>query len=77
VATGTGIAGGVGGSNVTISSTGSRGGIEIGIMHHHQVQAPGGSAATQEDDQGLSRYSSGGAGGSDRQQADPSVWRPY
>jgi hypothetical protein len=41
------------------------------------VQASGGSTGTQDDDQGLSRYSGGGAGGTDRQQTDPSVWRPY
>ncbi|XP_023724417.1 runt-related transcription factor 1-like isoform X2 [Cryptotermes secundus] len=63
---------GVGG-NVTISSAASRGAIEIGILH----QGSGGSTATQEDDHGLSRYPSGGAGSSDRQQTDPSVWRPY
>jgi runt-related transcription factor len=78
VAAATGIGGGLGGNNVTISSTGSRGDIEIGILHHQQqVQGSGGSAATQEDDHGLSRYSSSGAGSTDRQQTDPSVWRPY
>lgn len=77
VAAATGMGGGVGSNNVTIS-TGARGGIEIGILHHQQqAQAPGGSAGTQEDDQGLSRYSGSGAGGTDRQQTDPSVWRPY
>jgi hypothetical protein len=78
VAAATGIGGGVGGNNVTVSSTGSRGGIEIGILHHQQqVQGTGGSTVTQEDDHGLSRYSGGGAGSTDRQQTDPSVWRPY
>jgi hypothetical protein len=74
---------GVGGNNVTISSTGSRGGMEIGIVHHqHQMQASGVGTGTQGDEQGLSRYSGagqqgGGAGSTDRQQTDPSVWRPY
>jgi len=78
VATATGMGGGVGSNNVTISTNGARGGIEIGILHHQQqAQASGGSAGTQDDDQGLSRYSGGGAGGTDRQQTDPSVWRPY
>ena len=74
VAAATGVSGGVGGNNLTISSGGSRGGIEIGVLHHQQ-----GMQGTAEDD----RYSSGGqqgpgTGGSERQQTDPSsVWRPY
>ena len=45
-ATGTG---GVGSNNVTISTTGARGGIEIGILHHQQqVQASGGSTGTPD-----------------------------
>lgn len=73
----------MGGNNVTISSNGSRGGIEIGILHHqHQMQGSGVGTGTQNDEQGLSRYSGtgqqgGGAGSTDRQQTDPSVWRPY
>ncbi|KAJ9577934.1 hypothetical protein L9F63_025205, partial [Diploptera punctata] len=66
--------GGVGGNNLTISSGGTRPGIEIGVLHHQQ-----GMQGTSEDD----RYSSAGqqgagTGGSERQQTDPSsVWRPY
>ncbi|XP_021942347.1 uncharacterized protein LOC110841265 isoform X2 [Zootermopsis nevadensis] len=77
------VGGGVSGNNVTISSAGSRGGIEIGVLHHqHQMQGTGVGTGAQGDEQGLSRYSGagqqGGSGGNtDRQQTDQSVWRPY
>jgi hypothetical protein len=74
----------VAGNNVTISSTGSRAAIEIGILHHHhhQMHGSGVGTGTQSDEQGLARYSGtgqqgGGADSTDRQQTDPSVWRPY
>ncbi|XP_072155621.1 uncharacterized protein [Bemisia tabaci] len=52
----------VGGNNLTISSGGNRG-IEIGILHHNQIQE-------EAQDVVITRYN-------DRQHADPSVWRPY